>query len=369
MPYNLKAGPILFDMSAGTDFSFNDNIALSQNNRESDLIITPHINASAHWPVTAINSLNLTLGLGYSKYMSHSEYDTHSISISPDSMLDFIVFVGDFKITLYDSFYFQQSPIDEISLANVATYDRFSNTVGINVDWDLNDLILSLGYSHTNLMSSSAQFDYVDSETDTITQRTSITLNPTTTVGWGNSISFTTYDQDFLNNNWTLMSGPFASIQLSPYLSVSATAGFEYINSDTNGQVGDNSSGFTSWYGSITLTHRINNYLSHALTVSHTNPIGLSSNYVELNQIQHAISWQVIRDVSLGTSVFAEYGQESGGVEAENVWRYGAGINASYNLTRKLSLGLSYNYILRDSNADLRDYYQNVATVSVNYHF
>lgn len=367
--YNMKAGPVLFNMSAGTTFGYNDNINLSQTNRESDFIITPNVGLTGHWPVTAINSLNLNVGLGYSKYLEHPEADTKAITISPDSILDFVVYTGDFKFTFYDSFSIQQDPISEIDLANVTTFGRISNTAGFDVDWDLNQILLSAGYSHTTFMATSAEFKYTDSDCDSVYQRTSYTVNPTTTAGWSHSISYTTYDQDVLNNNWSFMSGPFVNTQLTPNLNFSATAGGQYISAATGGSINDNTSNFLSWYASMSLSHRINNYMTETLTLSHTNPIGLNSDFTKLDSAQYGVSWQVIKDVSLGTSAFIEHSDDSGGLLSESVWRYGGSVMASRNLTQKISASINYTFTQRDSDVDLRDYYQNLVTLNLNYSF
>ncbi|PAW77827.1 MAG: hypothetical protein B9S32_09500 [Verrucomicrobia bacterium Tous-C9LFEB] len=367
--YNMKVGPVLMNVTGGMSFSYNDNINLSDTNKKSDFIITPRVDITNHWPLTSLNSADLNVGLGYSKYLNNSSADSSFVNVSPGSNLTFVVYMGDFKFTFTDGFYFQQDPVSEIGLANVTTFGRISNTASANVDWDLNDVILSLGYSHTNFIATSAAFDYVDSSTDTVTQRTSFTITPTLTAGLSNSISFTSYDQDFLNNNWTLMSGPFASMQLSPYVSVSATTGVQLLNASTGGQVGDTTGNEISWYGSLSVTHRINNYMNQTLSLSQSNPTGLNSNFVGLTSLQHSFSWQLIRDVSLGTTEFVEYGSDSGGSLAENVWRYGGSVNLGYNLTQKLSLSLTYTLTMRESNAVDRNYTQNVLTLGANYAF
>jgi hypothetical protein len=38
--------------------------------------------------------------------------------------------------------------VDEIQLSNVVNYDRFENTAGISVLWDLNKAVLTFGYDH-----------------------------------------------------------------------------------------------------------------------------------------------------------------------------------------------------------------------------
>lgn len=367
--YNLKVGPVLMNVSGSLNFAYNDNINLAQSGKKSDFIITPGVSLTNHWPLSSINSADLNVGLGYSKYLNNSSADSSVLNVSPGSNLTFVVFMGDFKFTFADTFYFLQDPVSEISLANVTTFGRISNTASANADWDLNDVVLSLGYSHTNFMTTTAAFNYADSTTDMVSQRTSFTITPTLTAGLSNSIAFTNYDQDFLNNNWSLMSGPFASIQLSPNLSLSTTAGAQFNMADSNGQIGDTSGDITTWYGSVSLNHRINEKMTQTLSVSHTNPTGLNSNFIGLSSLQHGFTWQLIRDVSLGSTEFVEYAQASGGSLAENVWRFGGNISLGYHLTQKLTTSLSFAHTERYSDVAGRDYGQNVVTLGANYDF
>src|SRR4051812_27982315 len=57
--YNVKAGPVSFRVGASLRTEFTDNVAYSENNRESDVIISPSINANAYWAITPYNALSL----------------------------------------------------------------------------------------------------------------------------------------------------------------------------------------------------------------------------------------------------------------------------------------------------------------------
>ena len=146
--YNLKLGPALVNLSSSLQLEFNDNITLSEHNQESDLIVRPSIGASVRWQVTELNALSLDLGIGYAKYVSHSEFDTGNLLIAPNSNLSFNIYVGDFRITLFDQFSIQQNPVDEITLSQVGKFERFQNAAGLTVTWDLNAVTLVSGYTN-----------------------------------------------------------------------------------------------------------------------------------------------------------------------------------------------------------------------------
>jgi hypothetical protein len=71
--YNLKLGPVLVDLSSSLRLEFNDNVSLTEHNRQSDFIFRPCLNANVLWQLSSVNSLRLDLGIGYSKYFDHSQ--------------------------------------------------------------------------------------------------------------------------------------------------------------------------------------------------------------------------------------------------------------------------------------------------------
>ena len=137
---------------------YNDNIRYSENNEQDDFIISPALSLDAIWPVTQLNTLRLDLGISYAFYLDHPHDDTNGILIAPKSQIAFDIFVGDFRINIHDRMQLQQDPIAEGALSNVANYGRFENTAGVSVLWDLNKILLQVGYDHYNFISTTSAF-------------------------------------------------------------------------------------------------------------------------------------------------------------------------------------------------------------------
>src|SRR5207244_2470700 len=93
IPYNLLLGPVRFRVGASVTAEYNDNVTYAENNTQDDFIITPNLSLDAIWPVTQLNTLRLDLGVGYSFYLDHSQYDTDTILIAPKSQISFDIFV------------------------------------------------------------------------------------------------------------------------------------------------------------------------------------------------------------------------------------------------------------------------------------
>ena len=135
------------------------------------------------WPVTQLNTLRFDLGIGYSFYLDHSDANTDSVLIAPKSQLAFDIFVGDFRINLHDRFQLQQDPIQVGALSNVSDYGRFENTAGLSVLWDLNKVLLQVGYDHYNYIATNDDFDYINHSSEIVYGSGAFIVNPTITVG------------------------------------------------------------------------------------------------------------------------------------------------------------------------------------------
>src|ERR1035441_3533369 len=87
--------------------------------------------------------------------------------------------------------------------------------------------------------------------------------------------------------------------------------------------------------------------------------------------IRPNLTWSIIKNVALNTSLFYENGSEYGGLqsslqESSYDW-YGGGLSLSYSPTKKLRLSLNYRLTLRSSNVASREYKQNMVGLQIDY--
>src|SRR4051794_23625747 len=92
---NFAIGPIRFSIAVGVGVEFNDNIFLSENHRESDIVIRPNLSVEASWQITERNVLRFSMGVGYAKYLDHSELDTDGVLFSPNSAIEMTFGLGE----------------------------------------------------------------------------------------------------------------------------------------------------------------------------------------------------------------------------------------------------------------------------------
>jgi hypothetical protein len=368
IPYNLLLGPVRFRFSVTTGIEYDDNINLSQTDKQSDVIIRPQFNIDAIWPVTQLNTLKLDLGLGYSFYLEHPGADTNGVLIQPGSQLSFDIFVQDFRINLHDRFALQQDPVTEIQLSDVANYGRFENTAGVSVLWDLNKAVLTFGYDHYTFVSTSDTFSYLDRNAEILSFSAYFALTSTTGAGIESSAVYSYYNQDFLNNSVDYVVGPFVETQITNYLKLRAAVGYQAMNFGSGGGVMD-SSDLSDYYANILISHRINAAITQTISAGHESQLGVNSNYIALDYVRHTASWTIINGLLLGTELFYEAGDDSGGILSEHIQRYGGAIAMGYQLTPHVTLGLRYQYTQKQSDQPLRDYKQNRVALDGTYSF
>jgi hypothetical protein len=304
--YNLKLGNLLLDLDATVGTEYNDNINLAdRHGRLSDVSVRGMLGIRGVWQVTKLNNLTMDVGLGYEKYLFHPEADTKTLLIAPNSQFNFDVFAGDFRINFHDRFSSQQDPVEVGNLSGLTRFSRFQNAVGVTVDWDLNDLILTAGLDHYNYWSFDKEFQYLNHRSEVLFGRAAFTCNPTTKAGLEGSFTMTAYDENFQNGSNGFRGGAFTESRLSESLAIEAHAGVESVAYERGGRNGD-SEDLMTYYATLGVTHRPNRFISQSITGGKDNVIGLASNYTERLFVRHTASWEFIRDWAVGTEFFFE---------------------------------------------------------------
>ena len=397
IPYNLMLGPVRFRVGATVDVEYNDNINYAEVNTQDDVIVTPNLTLDMIWPVTQLNTLRVDLGLGYSFYLDHSSNNTDYLLVAPKSQIAFDIFVGDFRINLHDKMLLQQDPVQEGALSNVTSYGRFENTIGASVLWDLNKLLVQVGYDHYNFVATDSLFEYLDRNSEIVGGSVAFIVNPTITVGAEGNAVWSRYSNNntgvaVLNSTDDYSVGGFVEASLTNNLKVRAAGGYQYMNFGNNfvlfpfGPLGlvpfPDHKTLEDYYVNGLIAHRINAQLSQTVSAGHENQSGIQSNYITLNYVRYTLSWNLIRNVLLSTEFFFEDAQESGGPingtlfsvltgqpAGETFQRIGGAITLGYQLTPHITLGVRYQGTSKDSNAFLRDYNQNRVSVDGTYSF
>jgi hypothetical protein len=368
----MRFGPVNVSASAGVEVEFTDNVALSEFNRQSDVIFRPQVNLDSEWKVSELNTLRLGLGISFAKYAENSRLDTETLLLNPGTELAFDVYVGEhLRLNVHNRIAIVQNPLNELNLSNVANrFARLLNSAGLTAHLRYPDLDFVLGYDHFNYKTLSSEFNYMDRAEEQFFASARRRVSDALGVGLEASAALVNYN-DFVNNDgttWTV--GAFADTTLSDYSKLRISGGYQNMSFDRTGTRGDLSS-YGSWYGNVALAQRLSQYWSHTLSFGHEAVIGLSVNFAEYDYARYAATWRMNPTWTWGFNAFVENAQESGGpaLSAEKAFRWGGGVVLAWQIAHRTTLGLRYQYVNKDSNLALRSYYQNSTSISLNYQF
>jgi hypothetical protein len=368
MDYTIKSGDFILQVTPSLEMDWNDNVNLSKTDPEADFILTPVVGLLSSYPLGTHNRLTLSTDVGYRKYFQQDRLS--QLYLGSGSALSFDLYIKDLWINLHDQFQCNMDSAQEGAVAGTGNYGNFVNTAGLSGTWDLEDVVLTLGYDHLNSESMSGQFEYMNRSSEMVLARAGVKLHPTFTAGVEGSGSFTTYEEELLNDYQSYSTGIYGEWHPGSFLAIKPRIGYTIFDSS---QTSDSikTVNLSSWYADLTITHQATDFLSYSLSSGHEIRPGVQSEFIEDSYIRPGLTWSIIKDVSLNTSLFYEHGSEYGGLpsslqESSYDW-YGGGLGLSYSPMRKLRISLNYRTTLRSSNVTSREYTQNMIGLQIVY--
>ncbi len=367
--YNVKWGPFYMGFNAGFDQEYNDNIGLAQSAKETDFITTPHLGIEAHWPISQLNELALSLELAYAKYWDHSELDTNNILITPNSALDFNVYVSDVRLNLHDKISIQQDPATVSQLSGVSTFQRMTNTVGIGAEWDLNLVTLNGGFDHETFTSLDDQFSSLDRSTDTLSGKAGVKVTSRLTAGPFASYAFTVYDRPLIQNDsdsYTI--GVFGDMMISEYLRAEASVASQSTSFDRGGSIRD-ATDFGSEIYSFNLRNQLNQWIYHTVGFRRNTVLGIGSNFTDIHEVNYQVTGEAFRGVTASINFYYQFFEDSSSLLAEDGDRYGITPQLGYQLFEPTRLSLGYQRTEKISNRSKNNYEQNRIFLNVTHRF
>ncbi len=390
---NFRVGEVILRVDASLQTEFVDNVDLSKV-AKADVIVTPQIGISAIWAVTKMNTLRLRSSLGYIYYFNNPNLNRQQMTISPDSALSFDMFIGDVKINLHNQFSLTQEAVSQGTLSGVAQLERFTNTMGLSILWDTNDIVWTLGYDHYTFItlgganSSSgtvaASLSNYDHSTDQISGSVAVKMNSALIGGIETTAFYSEYPDRSESNYSGLSGGAYFELQVTKYthmflnggmkgyFSGEAAPGSVAVDSTTAAQ--PSSGDPTGYYASMSFVHRLNRFYSDRLDLGHTDEIDAIGGHTLTNYVRYNANWRVNSRFILGLGLFFEdvtiaAGSALGGTVASDYRRYGASLSTGLQVSDHFNLGLSYDFLNKIAERPSESYTRNRFTISLGYRF
>ncbi len=365
----IKAGPVVVQAGVSYSFEWNDNIYYRPENAEEDFIHRPRFNVHAIWPVTQNSLLSFGVGTGYDFYTEHS--DLSRLVVTPDSELAWDIAIKDFGLTLFERVEYSQDVLGQAGISRVARFPRLENTVGFRARWTPKRWLVEGGYSHFNFISWTDEYDYLSRSTEQFFGRIGYRFGHETVGGIEVSADLTDYDSELSTDNIGVSIGPFLQWQLTRDIELNMRSGYVLYSADESPLTGE-ARDLHSYYCGVEMRHRLTRAISHSLGVDRQvrQSFWLGGQFMELLSVRYGGSWAFYKYAALNMSVFYENGKQPRTVVlSETFDRYGLNVGINYQVLRRLTAGLSYRFVKRDSDVNDLDYRQNAVIVSAMYRF
>lgn len=372
--YNVLLGPVACRFSSGLELDYNDNVKYQSQNREGDFILRPNLNTQIHWPLTQKNSLDVSLGAGYSLYTAHSELN--QLYVNPGSGLSFNIYAGDCVINVHDRISITESAYQNPAAGGNQSFAQLENMAGVSTSWDLNKLVAQLGYDHANDISLGSSQLVPDAASENMFLNAGVHFLPQITAGVEGGVGLISYSQSQTPqpDATQLNAGLFCKAQISEHISGRLDAGYTvYIPSATGGFT--NLSSAANMYFQISLSHEVNRFLDYTLSAGRSTESTVFGQPYDFYFARLEPNWIFFRKYQLSTPLWWQrgsqlagqiYGQQFG---IMNYNQYGAGINIVHAITQKLSGTLAYQFIRENSNPSSGNYKVNIVSLSFSYQF
>lgn len=366
--FSVNWGPVGLRFTANLGIDATDNVKYTENNPQSDLIFRPQVTAFSRWRVSEQNTLTVSMGLGYAKYINTTEYD--SFEITPNTAVSFDIYAGEFLINLHDRFNYSDDVSSSPTVSGTGSIPHYENTVGIRAIWDMNPFIIA-SYDHQNYISTDRRYDYLTHSSELFTTDVGLQWRPEVSFGVELAGGLMDYTQPLSQDNQHVSVGAFVKAQMSDYTSFRISGGYVAYFVDTLGFT-NATSNFNAVYVDASLSQRLGKLLSHTLGISRSlqSELGnqLGTQLVEMWRFYHSASWNIIRNTGVSTSLSYEHGTESG-FFGETFDRYGAGITFSRQLTKTLTGSAGYQFYLKNSDRNGSSYMNNRLVLNLSYAF
>lgn len=365
--YNLKWGDLQLRLQSSLGIEGNDNVNLSQSNREADVMFNPQLAIRASYPLSQQNTLNLDINGGYSFFVQHPNLD--QFFVKPGTALSFDIYVKNVLLNIHNSLTVINQGYNNPTVSGVGDYSYLENASGLSATWDLNMVELSAGYDHL-LRQSLTSINTENGNQDLFFASAGVRVNSDSKIGVEGTAGIIGYDQNELNGGVQYSAGLFYNAKLTENISTKLSVGYFLYGINSTGITITNNfqSSVDAAYGSVSLTHRVNARLNYSLEGGRQIQTGMFSDTLDLYYVRLQANSDVVRKFPITASFSYENGTETGG-EAEKMVRFGYGAGVAHLLTRKLSSSLSYLGYIRDSNLPQGRYVQNLVSLTLTYSF
>jgi len=363
---------------------YNSNITRSENDPIGDWVVDFRAGVSGVFDLTEDNGISYGVSFSARHYLNNPELSTENKSTS-------VIFVPEFEVGLDVPLtdFIRLSFDNDLSvsrdatnavgrdeegnpLANLANFNRLTNLFRAGIIWDLNARnSLSLFYNRTDLYPFDDFFEDTQRTTEQIVLNWRHIYNEKLVLNGSGGYFRTRFYTDFGNPSDGYFLNGSADVTLTDLINLNFGLGYNWSDTGTSGLIRDLSGdrAGTGWDGSVSITHAFNSIMAYALSYSRAIDYGFLANTTTTNRLSLNYDWQGFLRSDLNVVASYDWGEDSGGQNAEEFERFYFRAGLDYQLGPDLRADVSYNYTRKWSNIANRSYEQHLFEVSLTYSF
>ncbi len=324
------------------DLEYNSNVyRVKKGEEKDDIIIRPEVKFDFYRPITDINSIDVTLGVGVDLYTKNTSINTYAPIISPDSEIAYHMFLGDAHIKLREAFsyqedisvnayYLQDMGAEYLDLDSVR-FGRYDNKLGAMAEWDTGTFLFRGNFDWEWFHSNNSRYEYLDRNSGLFSQSVTYLLSPMLQTGleFAEPVHFMEHGR--FSDSLRVDAGPFVELRIDEHFSVKAGGGYSYVRflSEYNTWAEDGTAvhwrtdDINDWYAYGSFSYFPVKWLGNTLTASRRNKLSWNSDNLEEVSVFDTIRVQYIRDFNIDLSGGVGFHKETG-------WQYVGCEDAGY---------------------------------------
>ena len=374
---NFKFGAIKFDLKGVFETVADSNITNSGTSPRRDIIFRPGLDMTGMWRLTEINTLEWTFGIAYDRYLKNGDLNSgrNFISLSPDSEVSFTILIDNITIEVIDKFSYDIDATDAVAVnssggedTSVSTFERFTNELAVNTNWNMNHLVMDLELSQLDVKPRSERFKHIERTQRTALLRGTMILTRAFIVGAFVSFSTNEYATNFQNGSSSIAMGPSFQYQYSPLLIFAFDGSYSVSSFDNNGNNQDSSEPKSIGLN-FRVKHRWSRSYNHALALSRSSSFGFVSNTTTTNRIAYLWTWKAFKWSDIDGDFSYSRKSDSGGANPEKFDRYSGKVGIGYTINKQTGMKLTYDYSKKNSNIEGRSFPRHRVSFRIDYDF
>jgi hypothetical protein len=393
-------GPIQGNLNAYAGLYYSDNAGLTNTGTQDQLRLFENLALRLRWPISGQNVLSLNIGAGLTQVLVGRSGDDVTFTLAPDSALGFTFFIGDFRVRLFDHFSVTQDPTSDSSASGIVNLNRFQNTGGAAVDWNLNKVILTLQVDDTyvtqnartanNLSQIQQEISGVNGNRNTVRAAFSAAAKLNPTLFFGPQLTLTQTSASTGTDIQAIAPGLFLRGQLTRLTSFSLEGGLNFINEQGNHfpfTVVQNQQTVpsTSYYVRAKVNQRVSRFLQLTAEVSHDLDYADGINLIERTVGDLTLGYRITKGIDLTLGGRYEDGNVLTGANQGRYSLFQINAGLSRQLGPRIRAALDYRFIERTSGnnnvvvlfngqpvtlpSSSSNYSQNLFLINVSYAF